>query len=195
MSTTPTYAKSIAYDRETRDYACYLGGELVGYASTYHEAEVALDELVSELLSGQYAADLSPADVAEIQRETEATTADMLADVAAEASTEEGLLVAPVEQLPVGWMRMPEGDILDADGMRVSLPDLDGPVVAAIVHGGLCCRACQGQHHIQHCPEIRKLLYAPITARAIERALQTSNILRAVELGIITPEQLAEHAA
>ena len=48
------YRKEIAYDRETHDYAMYLDGELVGFARTYHEAEVALDQLVFELLSGQY---------------------------------------------------------------------------------------------------------------------------------------------
>lgn len=48
------YAKEIRYDRETRDYAMYLDGELVGFARTYHEAEVTLDHLVFELISGQY---------------------------------------------------------------------------------------------------------------------------------------------
>lgn len=52
-SNEPTYDKSIRYDRESRDYAMYLDGELVGYARTYHEAEVTLDQLVFELLSGQ----------------------------------------------------------------------------------------------------------------------------------------------
>ena len=49
----PRYAKSIQYDRETRDYAMRLDGELVGFGRTYHEAEVALDQLVFELLMGQ----------------------------------------------------------------------------------------------------------------------------------------------
>lgn len=48
------YHKEILYDRETRDYAMYLDGELVGFARTYYEAEVTLDQLVFELISGQY---------------------------------------------------------------------------------------------------------------------------------------------
>jgi hypothetical protein len=48
------YEKSIVYDRLTRDYGMYLDGELVGFARNYHEAEVTLDQLVYELLSGQY---------------------------------------------------------------------------------------------------------------------------------------------
>lgn len=50
MTTTDTFRKEIRYDRETRDFAMYLDGELVGYMRTYHEAEVALDQLVYELL-------------------------------------------------------------------------------------------------------------------------------------------------
>jgi len=49
-----TYRKEIVYDRETRDYGMYLDGELVGFARTYHEAEVTLDQLVFDLISGQY---------------------------------------------------------------------------------------------------------------------------------------------
>lgn len=46
------YRKEIVYDRITRDYAMYLDGELVGFARTYHEAEITLDQLVFELMSG-----------------------------------------------------------------------------------------------------------------------------------------------
>ena len=42
--------KEIVYDRETRDYAMYLDGELVGFARNYHEAEVTLDQLALELI-------------------------------------------------------------------------------------------------------------------------------------------------
>jgi hypothetical protein len=48
------YRKEIVYSRETRDYAMYLDGELVGFARTYHEAEITLDQLVFELMSGQF---------------------------------------------------------------------------------------------------------------------------------------------
>lgn len=48
------YEKSIIYDRETRDFAMYLNGELVGFARTYQEAETTLDNLVYELINGTY---------------------------------------------------------------------------------------------------------------------------------------------
>ena len=51
---TSMYRKEIVYDRDTRDYIMYLDGELVGFANTYQEAEVTLDQLVFELMSGQY---------------------------------------------------------------------------------------------------------------------------------------------
>jgi hypothetical protein len=47
-----TYRKEIVYDRDTRDYAMFLDGELTGFARTYHEAEVELDRLVFDLLIG-----------------------------------------------------------------------------------------------------------------------------------------------
>ena len=48
---------NVVYDRETHDYAMYLDGELVGFARTYHDAEVTLDQL--RLEQAQHAAPLS----------------------------------------------------------------------------------------------------------------------------------------
>ena len=48
------YRKEICYDRETRDYAMYLDGELVGFQRNYREAEITLDQLVFELMTGMY---------------------------------------------------------------------------------------------------------------------------------------------
>ena len=48
------YLKEISYDRDTRDYAMHLNGALIGFARTSHEAEVTLDRLIYELLSGDY---------------------------------------------------------------------------------------------------------------------------------------------
>ncbi len=51
---TGMYRKEIIYDPDSHDFAMYLDGELVGFARTYQEAEVTLDQLVFELMSGQY---------------------------------------------------------------------------------------------------------------------------------------------
>ncbi len=45
--------KLIMYDRSTKDYAIYLGGDLVGYARSYLEAEAVLDQLHMELLRAE----------------------------------------------------------------------------------------------------------------------------------------------
>jgi hypothetical protein len=46
--------REIAYDDETRNFAMYLDGELIGFARTYQEAEITLDALVFELLHSVY---------------------------------------------------------------------------------------------------------------------------------------------
>lgn len=48
------YEREIVYDPETRDFAMYLDGELVGFARTYQEAEITLDNLVFELINGNF---------------------------------------------------------------------------------------------------------------------------------------------
>ena len=93
MTTTHEIPRSINYDAASGDYAMRLDGELVGFARTHHEAEVTLDELVFELLSGQHFADLTPAEVQQDIRQTEADTRDAEAD--ALASDEAPLLVEP----------------------------------------------------------------------------------------------------
>lgn len=48
------YRQEIVRDYETRDWAMYLDGELVGFARTYPEAQTTLEELVMQLMSGNY---------------------------------------------------------------------------------------------------------------------------------------------
>lgn len=49
--TTNDLSKTVQYDPETRDYAMYLGGDLVGFAASEPEAWRRLDELVYSILS------------------------------------------------------------------------------------------------------------------------------------------------
>jgi len=53
---TPAYEKSIAYDKESCDFAMYLDGVLQGYARTHHEAKVTLDTIVYDLLTHPHVA-------------------------------------------------------------------------------------------------------------------------------------------
>lgn len=52
----PSTGKSIVYDPETRDYRLSLDGELVGFARTYHEGDVTLDQLLLDRLNRGQAA-------------------------------------------------------------------------------------------------------------------------------------------
>jgi hypothetical protein len=48
------YQREIIYDCKTRNFAMYLDGELIGFARTYREAEITLDQLTQELVRGAY---------------------------------------------------------------------------------------------------------------------------------------------
>jgi len=48
----------IVYDPETHDFAMFLNGDLIGFARTYQEAEVALDAVVYEILVHQRGQDV-----------------------------------------------------------------------------------------------------------------------------------------
>lgn len=55
-----TYEKAVAYDYEAKDFALYLGRtgeemELVGFARTFADGEQTLNELITSLLTREYA--------------------------------------------------------------------------------------------------------------------------------------------
>lgn len=62
---TTTNAREIRYDRETRDFAMYLDGVLVGFAATYFHAELRLDEIVYSRLQAA-AAQVEASEAAEL---------------------------------------------------------------------------------------------------------------------------------
>ena len=83
MTTTDaTYRKEIVFDRESRDYAMRLDGELIGFARTHHEAEVTLDQLVFELLSSGATATASALDGGSDADDCAAEVVGMLVEVA-----------------------------------------------------------------------------------------------------------------
>lgn len=52
--------REIVYSPKDRDYALYLGGELVGFARSYTEGEQVLDELTHGLLQGTFTLTRTP---------------------------------------------------------------------------------------------------------------------------------------
>jgi len=167
MTTTDaTYRKEICYDRETRDYAMYLDGELVGFERTYHQAEVTLDNLVFELMSGQHFADLTPAEVQQDIRQTEADTeeADVLLSQTAShpgpdcscpdctRAAERLIVDAYITRLQVdaGLICQFCGD----DHADTTCPQRRSLLAPRV------CGNCGGQHSIEQCSDIRRLLFA-----------------------------------
>lgn len=88
--TTATFEKSIAYDRETRDFAARLNGELIGYFGNYSDAENALDQVAYD----QLAVSATPS-AAELDGGSDADT--MAEEVAAAVVAPETTMVSIVE--------------------------------------------------------------------------------------------------
>ena len=169
MTTTDaTYRKEICYDRESRDYAMRLDGELVGFARTHHEAEVTLDELVFELLSSGATATATQLDGGSDADECAAEVVGMLVEV---AQTEVAHTNAP--------------DCPCDECMRTSyaflntLPSLVNPetlvirgedptrVSAVLAHREEInfrqrCLLCGGDHSAEDCPRIHPIDVTPL---------------------------------
>jgi hypothetical protein len=45
--------REVLYDRETRDYALYLDGQIVGYARTRHEGDARLNAIVYQRMASE----------------------------------------------------------------------------------------------------------------------------------------------
>jgi hypothetical protein len=107
----PALVRSIQYDRDTRDYTLYLDGEPVGCACSYHQGELTLDALVSEILA-QYTASqveappaqpLPPLDaVADTLDEQARTAADPAPFTEARAQLDSGIPI--VADGPALWI-------------------------------------------------------------------------------------------
>lgn len=80
---TPLTGKSIQYDRVTGDFACYYNAALIGYAPTFLQAEVKLNEFVYESLRRETvtAADLTPEQAADVLAVFEGEEAEIGIDV------------------------------------------------------------------------------------------------------------------
>ena len=160
MTTTDaTYRKEIVFDRESRDYAMRLDGELVGYARTYHEAEVTLDQLVFELLSHGATATAT-------QLDGDSDADECAADVNAlvirgdEPSQHSACVAeprAPICETCNGERRIPAGGWGDqAGGWAETCPDCGGQAARQR------CLLCGGDHSAENCPRIH-----PIDATAL----------------------------
>lgn len=106
---TPAPEKAVVYDPETRDFALYLDGELVGWARSYKEGEDRLDELAYSRLSHQQPAiagsapvEASAVDAVLAQRDDEARREQIRAEALADA---EGQAFAAAQRRAIGRAR------------------------------------------------------------------------------------------
>ena len=173
------YTKEIAYDRETRDYAMHLDGELVGFARNYHEAEIKLDQIVFELMSGQMFAGDQPAPevapAAEIA--LDALAFDLLTD---EPNTD------PLPGCDAMLCSNKTTHTLNDNGNIYYVcckhyPDISGEPCdckATVAFVPSTCVFCSKPHHPQSCPEMRAMLFAPDTVYA-------PSLSQAIALGLV----------
>ena len=107
--TTTAFEKSIAYDRETRDFAARLNGEYIGSFSTHAAAEAALDQVAyDQLMDGVAltAAELDGGSDADTMAEEVA--AAVLPETAMVSIVEPGLVDANIQVWPHSTVELVE---------------------------------------------------------------------------------------
>lgn len=106
--------REIIYCRETRDYEMYLHGVFVGYARSNGDAEKILDQLAIEWASHPHP------DTVHEYRETQAQTADIEADLAAESELSDALPTS----IEDGEYTFDVEDVKDVYALLLAHPDL-----------------------------------------------------------------------
>ena len=170
MTTTDaTYRKEICYDRESRDYAMRLDGELVGYARTHHEAEVTLDELVFELLSSGATATASALDGDSDADECAAEVVGMLVEVAQTDAAHTNAPDCPCDEcMRISYAYLNTLPSLPVDVAALVIRGEDPTRVSAVlahreeINFRQRCLLCGGDHSAEDCPRIH-----PIDATAL----------------------------
>jgi hypothetical protein len=176
LTNSTTFEKTIKYNRDNRDYDAYLGGDYKGSFSTYHQAEVALDQIAYDLLADEAAVAVAtcpgtgladcgtpvtiPGDFCQRCK-------DVLDRVFFEALAEP-VPLAPLDSVQSGQeafklitqelaaLRQP------ADRFSVTLRAEPAQVVPTLAPAREC-PICGGNHHVQRCPRIWLELRRPDT--------------------------------
>ena len=169
MTTTDaTYRKEIVFDRESRDYAMRLDGELIGFARTHHEAEVTLDQLVFELLSSGATATASALDGGSDADDCAAEVVGMLVEVAQTSAAHTNAPDCPCDEC----MRT-------SYAFLNTLPSLVNPETLVIrgedptrvsavlaqreeINARQRCLLCGGDHSAEDCPRIHPIDVTPL---------------------------------
>ena len=165
MTTTDaTYRKEIVFDRSSRDYAMYLDGELVGYARTYHEAEITLDELVFELLSSGATATATQLDGGSDVDECAAEVVGMLVEVAQTEIAHTNAPDCPCDEcMRTSYAYLNTLPSLPVDVAALVIRGDDPTRVSAVlaqreeIDARQRCLLCGGDHSAENCPRIHPI--------------------------------------
>lgn len=168
MTSTTTFEKSIRYDRETRDYRATLDDNLIGYFATYHDAEVALDQVAyDQLMDGIALTGAEPDGGSDV---------DAMADPGGIHVNQYTVTLSQPDQ--AYWYELRA--LCDACRAKTSGASKMGEIIngycdqcgvgPSVSHYRLesiqaRCANCDGPHSIQQCPAIRAALFAPSCPR------------------------------
>lgn len=148
---TPTFERTIGFDRVTKDYAAYCDGQVIGFFPSYLEAENALNEHIANLIRD---------------------TAIVTADIEAERAEIAPVFVSSLYDAALAIQACDEAE-LERARLDVALQNLrshscanslqsDPPSPDPTPPPWEDCRNCGGAHSIQTCPELWSALRAPV---------------------------------
>lgn len=173
MTTTAAFEKSIRYDRETRDYRATLDDNLIGYFATYHDAEVALDQVAyDQLMDGIALTGAEPDGGIDVDAMAEEVAAAVVSNPGGIHVNQYTVTLSQPDQ--AYWYELRA--LCDACRAKTSGASKMGEII-----NGYCdqcgvgpsgshyrlesiqarCANCDGPHSIQQCPEILAALFAP----------------------------------
>ena len=118
MSNTTTFEKSISYDRETHDFKATLDGNYIGHFNSYHEAEVALDQVAYDLLVDGQCATATELDAGSDVDAIAADTLEMRGEAPAQLAADALLLEADADTPCCAHFRYMAGHACDCLEMR-----------------------------------------------------------------------------
>lgn len=183
LQTATTFAKSIRYDRESRDYRAELDGVLIGYYPSYYAAEMALDDAAYErLIAGDCATAQEldgGADVNWNSADPPAPEPPVILDEAPTPEPPESWCGCGASAVYVVYERRTTHRVCDDCYLRDferneessaawTVESTTAARARAVTRESIqiesriaVCPNCQGIHHIQKCPELTSALFAP----------------------------------
>lgn len=166
-TTTDTFRKEIKFDRLTGDFACYLDGDYKGHAANYSDGEVLLDQIAYDLLvdgvvlsalqlDGGSEADACAATVVETLQQPVECDAYRCRQPATH-DVKNGQVCC--YHYRINFTGEPCGCTELVAAPADNEPPPAEPAPPYSTGRPYPCAVCHGPHHVQHCPNVRALLF------------------------------------